>query len=192
MKAEPKILKSTSYRQMPWKNGRGVTAEIARESDGAMLWRLSAAPITDAGPFSLFPGYERYLSLLEGQELVLTISETQASLKPGDIFQFSGDKEVHASLPFGPVRDLGLIFHPQKTRAKMQFLAFTNQPRSFELDARTTLFFAAKGDFAVTHYPGEKKMGLNEGDTLRAERGSLLLVQPMEAVAAILAVEVDW
>jgi environmental stress-induced protein Ves len=73
------ILRSESYRLQPWKNGKGMTAEIARfpsNTDSDFLWRFSMADIHESGAFSHFPGMTRTLVLLEGSPIVL--SHTQS------------------------------------------------------------------------------------------------------------------
>ncbi|MBM3526239.1 MAG: HutD family protein, partial [Alphaproteobacteria bacterium] len=53
---------------MPWKNGLGRTAEIARApaTGEAFDWRLSIATIAADGAFSVFPGCERTLVPIAG------------------------------------------------------------------------------------------------------------------------------
>ncbi|MDT8857353.1 HutD family protein [Paracoccaceae bacterium Fryx2] len=60
-------LTPAGYRVMPWANGRGQTVELWREDgpDG-MLWRLSLATVAEDGPFSLLPGVERNLTVIDG------------------------------------------------------------------------------------------------------------------------------
>jgi uncharacterized protein len=60
-------LTPADYRVQPWKNGRGTTTELWRhEVDGQLLVRLSRASVVEDGPFSLFPGIERNLTVLSG------------------------------------------------------------------------------------------------------------------------------
>ena len=62
-----RIIDSSTARQLPWKNGKGETIELARaERDGALLWRLSMATVAEDGPFSIFAGIERNLTVLDG------------------------------------------------------------------------------------------------------------------------------
>ena len=60
-------LRSRDYRRVPWRNGRGCTAEIAVAPEGAgmddFLWRVSTAVVTEPGAFSAFPGVDRILTL---------------------------------------------------------------------------------------------------------------------------------
>ena len=60
-------LTPAGYRRQPWANGRGVTVELAR-ADGpdGLIWRLSMATVAEDGPFSLFPGIERNLTVISG------------------------------------------------------------------------------------------------------------------------------
>jgi environmental stress-induced protein Ves len=64
-----KILRASTHKAMPWKNGGGETAEIAVFPEGASMqdfgWRVSMAKVTENGPFSLFPDIDRTLSILE-------------------------------------------------------------------------------------------------------------------------------
>ena len=62
-----KIIRFANLATAPWKNGGGVTREIARlDSDGAMVWRLSIADVAVEGPFSKFAGMQRILTVIEG------------------------------------------------------------------------------------------------------------------------------
>ncbi len=58
-----RVIRSTDYRRMPWKNGSGETAEIAIWPDGVALdafdWRISMARVAADGPFSAFAGVDR-------------------------------------------------------------------------------------------------------------------------------------
>jgi len=183
----------------PWKNGGGLTREIAIVPEGAslaegdFLWRFSSARIEQPGPFSLFPGFDRLLVLLGGKELVLTSKDEMVALKAGEFFQFTGEEAYSAAVPKGPVDDLGLIYRRGDVRAQLLTLDFSKAPRSFSLRAKTNLFFAAKGNFTFNTYPGDLSFGMKEGDAFvvnevaGAER--LLLAEPAQVGGKILAFE---
>lgn len=65
-------LTAADYRTMPWANGRGTTIELLREqrADGAVV-RLSMATVSEDGPFSIFPGIERNLTVIAGPGFLL-------------------------------------------------------------------------------------------------------------------------
>ena len=57
-------IEASSQKVMPWKNGGGVTTEIAKDGSEPFLWRASRAQVASDGPFSYFPGYDRILIIL--------------------------------------------------------------------------------------------------------------------------------
>ena len=66
-----RLLPAADRVPVPWKNGGGVTREVAAFPDGAgfddFLWRISMAEVRADGPFSVFPGVDRVLAVLEGR-----------------------------------------------------------------------------------------------------------------------------
>ncbi len=125
-----RCLRRTDYREMPWKNGRGVTLQLAIEPPdapfpaGPYTWRLSSAPVVEAGPFSQFPGMRRLLTIVDGEGMLLN----GTVLNRGDVADFAGDVPTHARLVRGPVRDLGLIFDPQRIVAELEIHELGQSP----------------------------------------------------------------
>ena len=72
-----RLIGPADYRHMPWKNGGGVTIEIAVSPSGSSLdtfdWRVSMATVIEPGPFSSFPGIDRTLCVLTGNGSVGSI-----------------------------------------------------------------------------------------------------------------------
>lgn len=97
----------------PWKNGGGSTRQLAIAPAAAGLdnfaWRISCARVSGAGPFSVFPGIQRSLALLEG-ELVLQRQSGAMTLRAGgESLDFSGEEPISASPLAGEVLDLNLM-----------------------------------------------------------------------------------
>ncbi|MDT1064356.1 HutD family protein [Paracoccus sp. CPCC 101403] len=109
------ILSATGHRRMPWKNGRGVTTEIAVHPQGAGLadfgWRVSMAAVDEDGDFSIFPGIDRSLAVLSGDGIALSIhDEPPQLLGPGGApLSFPADVPVSARLPGRPITDLNVM-----------------------------------------------------------------------------------
>ena len=65
-----RLVRRADLTPRPWKNGGGVTREIAAHPPEAGLdgfdWRLSMADVASDGPFSAFPGIDRTLTVIEG------------------------------------------------------------------------------------------------------------------------------
>lgn len=90
------LLNLSELPSQPWKNGGGVTTEIAIGPVGATVddfrWRVSRAQIDSDGPFSVFPGITRWIALMEGPGCWLDFSDgTHLELTPHRVFWFSGD-----------------------------------------------------------------------------------------------------
>lgn len=107
------IRKHSTYRRMPWRNGRGLTLEIAREpaTGEDFAWRLSLADIDRDGDFSAYPGYRRALVLIAGPRLHLRFrGHGNRMLEPVRRgARFEGDWETHCAIPEGRCTDLSLI-----------------------------------------------------------------------------------
>jgi environmental stress-induced protein Ves len=109
------IIRFAQLRSQPWRNGGGVTRELASHpeaasaQDGAWDWRVSIADVTKAGDFSAFPGMERVLTVIDGELLLLTVDGAEHPLEKYRPFRFPGDANTHGALPTGDIRDLNVI-----------------------------------------------------------------------------------
>ncbi len=142
-----KHIRAADYFRMPWKNGRGYTDQIAIEPIGANSssdgfdWRLSAATVSEDGPFSIFEGCDRWLTVIEGNGLKLN----DQMLQSGTCVRFLGEDSVSASLIDGPVIDLGLIFKRRNFDAEMEILNLSAGKTEIALAGDTHFIFCALG-----------------------------------------------
>jgi environmental stress-induced protein Ves len=140
---ELKVLRAKDYPRMPWKNGGGSTEEITRDTGTGLDgfgWRLSIADIGESGGFSTFAGYERVITVLQGDGMTLNVDgQNTRSLLPLDPFAFSGESQVSCTLLGGPIRDFNLIYAPQRYRARLQWL---DGEQRFFSEAGTLLIFS--------------------------------------------------
>ncbi len=108
-----------SYRRTPWKNGGGVTVDIADAyrpdvapgSWEGMLWRFGRTQIVAPGPFSDLSGYDRILTVIGGRGLVLEVADgaaldVRAPLMP---VRFPGETRITSRLEAGPVEVMNLM-----------------------------------------------------------------------------------
>ncbi|WP_369309187.1 HutD family protein [Providencia rettgeri] len=120
------VLTVQDYRSMPWKNGQGVTLEVAR-SHGEGLddfdWRVSIADVKTAGPFSHFLNRQRIIGVLEGEGMILHVdTQPPVTLRQKEFFAFKGESDVHAELVKDAIRDFNLIYNPEKYSARLQWV----------------------------------------------------------------------
>lgn len=97
----------------PWRNGGGLTRELLAWP-AAQDWqvRISVADIRQDGPFSAFPGIERWFAVIEGAGVELRFGERAQLVPLGVPLRFGGDAPVHCRLPAGATRDLNLMAPP--------------------------------------------------------------------------------
>lgn len=110
-----RVIRSSDYRRMRWKNGQGETAEIAISPPSATVdsfdWRISLARIEVDGPFSTFPGVDRTLTVVDGAGLELAVDggASVALASGGPPYSFSGEDAAHATLRGGAVTDVNVM-----------------------------------------------------------------------------------
>lgn len=163
-------LPASGYRVMPWKNGQGITREIAREpaSGEDFLWRLSIAEVAASGDFSPFPGYDRTISLIEGAGMRLIFEEApekriEHRFEP---FDFNGDWFCHCKLIAGPVRDFNLMVDRKRARGRTEVLSLSESAIRRSVEAGWLLVYCAEGALSAGGTSAEA------GDTVRLGPGS--------------------
>lgn len=118
----PRVLRAAGRVAVPWKNGGGVTREIAAGPEGATAdtfdWRVSLAEVAADGPFSLFPGVDRTLTVVEGAGMDLMVGgEHHIVDEPHWPHEFPGDLETDGRLLDGPVVNLNVMYRRGRTQA---------------------------------------------------------------------------
>ena len=101
-------------KPQPWRNGGGQTRELLVWPPHSVgdTWelRVSVADIERSGPFSAFPGVERWFAVLEGTGVRLSLAQGERTLGPDDEpLHFPGEDRPHCHLLGDPSRDLNLM-----------------------------------------------------------------------------------
>ena len=97
------LLPADLYRRAPWRNGLGVSREVARdEKQGHASWLVSLTTIEADCPFSDYRGHDRILTPL-GEGIALAVGGAPPVALPRfQPFAFSGDDAVACRLAAGP------------------------------------------------------------------------------------------
>ena len=97
----------------PWKNGGGVTRELAAwPNTQDWVWRMSVAEVASDGPFSRFDGVQRWFAVLGGAGVRLDLgpqAHTQHLTPHSAPLCFAGDEPVFCTLIAGATQDFNLM-----------------------------------------------------------------------------------
>ena len=162
-----RLLRAANHRRMPWKNGGGVTTEIAVFPAGAGLdafeWRLSMATVASDGPFSLFAGVDRTLAVLEGEGIVLSVEgRSEQRITPGSPpVSFAADRPTSAKLVSGAVTDLNAMIRRGVWTHRMERLIVDGKAAIADGGDRA-IVFCARGSVAISD--GEERLALSLHD----------------------------
>ena len=164
-----RILKAQEYRRMPWKNGGGETVEIAVSPQDASVgdfdWRVSMATVAADGPFSIFPGIDRTLSILRGNGMSLVIEGRDPVLLTQDSnpLAFPADIATSAALADGTIIDLNVMTRREALNHRVERIRIDGTAE-IGIISTTALLLCHQGrlEFQVGKEGGE----IGKGDTL--------------------------
>lgn len=166
------LLKAADHRHMPWKNGGGVTVEIAVFPLNASVdnfdWRVSTATVASDGAFSVFTGIDRTLSVLDGDGITLSIEGLDDTILMGETppLFFPADSPTSAKLLGAPITDLNVM--TRRGRFSHQVMRHQiNEQTDLCLSGRFVLIFCGKGMVLTT-------------SSVRLETGDCLMLQNCE------------
>ncbi|MEU3029081.1 HutD family protein [Streptomyces incarnatus] len=122
-----RVLRAGERPAVPWKNGGGLTREIAAAPEGADMadfaWRVSLADVDRGGPFSRFEGVDRVITLVDGPGMVLTVDGTAHPVaEPYVPFAFPGDAETDCRLLGGPLVDFNVMTRRGRAGARVEIV----------------------------------------------------------------------
>lgn len=136
----------------PWKNGGGVTRELFTwPQPDAWALRLSVADIACDGPFSAFPGIDRWIAVLEGAGADLAAPFNQRITCDTTVYAFDGQYPVMCTLVDGPTRDLNLMVDRSRGEGGMRELLNSHAERHVadEDPARASAALTLRGVFCL-------------------------------------------
>jgi len=140
------FLPASSRAAQPWKNGGGVTREVAAFPPGTGMdsfdWRVSIADVGTDGPFSIFPDIDRTLTILSGAGIALDMGGDTLRLLPGRPVSFPGDQPAAATLLDGPVTDLNVMSRRGKIAHKVTVLT---EARTLTVKEGVLVWISGKG-----------------------------------------------
>ncbi|PXV59144.1 hypothetical protein SAMN04487785_10664 [Dyella jiangningensis] len=175
------ILRAADMQPQPWKNGLGVTREVARFPADAggedFIWRVSVAEVNSAAPFSTFPGIDRQIVLLDGDGFTMTLdgARRHALTTPLEPFAFAGEAQVDVAMAGGATRDFNLMVRRAQASGRLDVVA---GPGSQVMPPDAVLVFLARGTADTLDGP------LAAGDAWRPDTSPIELHEGAVALVA--------
>ena len=105
-----------------WRNGGGVTREVVSAGGSGSRgfdWRVSIADVDQPGSFSAFPGVDRVITVVGGEEMVLVVDGVEHRLGPHEPFGFDGASQTRCLGLSGPTRDLNVMTRSDRWSATL-------------------------------------------------------------------------
>jgi environmental stress-induced protein Ves len=182
-------LDAARYRRSPWKNGGGVTVDIAGASvpgaapgawDG-VIWRFGQTRIERPGPFSDLSGFDRLLAVVDGQGLVLH----PVGVPPLDVrarfhpVRFPGEWRIESELEDGPVEVVNLMADRRRAAIDLRVAAGITR---LAFEPGTLVLYAAAGPSTV-ELCGES-MALAPADAVQVESDEPIAITLRSGVIA--------
>jgi len=165
---------------MPWKNGGGVTTELAVAPAGATLddfeWRISSALVACPGAFSQFNGIDRSLAVLQGAALSLQVDELESfDLTPAsEVFCFRGEQRIHAAVDRGAVKDFNVMTRRGSYSHRLLRLAGKTE-YVVEREGVLVLVYCAQGNADIQV----------AGTLLRLTQGDMLALEQQDEIGGL-------
>ncbi|MGE0735455.1 MAG: HutD family protein [Alphaproteobacteria bacterium] len=185
-----RLLAPGQYRRTPWKNGGGVTVDIADAyRDGiaspgwdGMLWRFGHTRIERNGPFSDLSGFDRLLAVIDGSGLVLHPAGAQALdvRAPFRPVRFPGEWAIVSELTSGAVGVLNLMADRQGFEIDLEFV---RGRRVVAAKAGIYLAYALVGG-ALVRVDGFSQP-VPAGHTLRVDAGATVTIEVEDELVAL-------
>ena len=173
-----RLIRSTDYHRIPWKNGGGMLGDIIASPEGAGLdsfdWRLSTAHVGRDGPFSVFPGIDRTMKIMGGVALRLEIAGMRpVTLTPQSApFDFPGDAPTEAFLDSGPIDNLNVMVRRGRFGSGMRQERLTGKSALSPRQGGVILVYLETGKVIATE--GTSTAELDASDTLLLEAPAIL------------------
>ncbi|UGQ45746.1 HutD/Ves family protein [Massilia endophytica] len=184
-----RLIQYASLHPTPWKNGGGSTTELIVCPPGATFddfeWRVSIATITQSGPFSVFPGIDRTLTLIEGPGVVLDVgNERQVALSEREpMVAFPGETAVTATVDGAATTDFNVMTrrscctHQLERRVVRDF-------STLERRSDCTVIFLAEGE-SMAVFSGSERIAMVRYDAVVLDKEEVWTLEAGQATVFI-------
>ncbi|MDQ1834834.1 HutD/Ves family protein [Massilia scottii] len=189
------LIPFASLEASPWKNGGGSTTEIAVSPPQAGLdtfdWRISLATIASSGPFSVFPGIDRTLALVDGPGVTLDIDGDSRFVLGEDepVVEFAGESQLIATVGAQPTTDFNVMTRRARCHHQLGRRSLSGMS-GFATRADVTVLFLAEGD-SLEVSSDDERIGMVRYDAVLFEGDSIWTLEAGQATIFIVDIYFD-
>ena len=170
-----RLIRQTEMAEGPWRNGIGVSWEIASHKEqGAadFSWRFAKARIDRDVPFSIYPGIDRVFMQISGNGLDLEfegghILQVHESNVP---HAFACDVLLNCKLRNGPCFDLNLFTARGVYEAQASVLKLSGM-ETLDLSGVEAVFFALESSVVLSGQGGAVHLQTGDAAVAKLEQG---------------------
>jgi environmental stress-induced protein Ves len=190
-----RLIPYASLEPAAWKNGGGSTTEIAIAPPDSTFtdfdWRISLATIAQDGPFSIFPGIDRTLALVEGPGVTLDIDRyKRVALTEADpVIEFAGESMIHATLNGGATIDFNVMTRRARCHHRLGRRRL-NGASEFAPRGDVSILFLAEGDSLAVSSDAER-IGLVRFDAVVFDTDTLWTLEAALATVFVIDIFID-
>ena len=191
--APARLLPAAGRAALPWKNGGGLTREVAVHPPASDLssfdWRVSIAEVRHEGAFSVFSGVDRCMAVLAGRLILTVHNEPAVHLTPdSEPRAFAGDVPVFARPSGGTVLDLNVMTRRGRFAARMGRREAT-RPTTLVAPAGATTLIVALTELHV--HCAARQWSVGPHDALLLDGPAPYEVRPLARPAAFFVIELS-
>jgi environmental stress-induced protein Ves len=163
----------------PWRNGGGVTREVASSGGSGphgFDWRISIAEVSEAGRFSVFPGVDRIITVVDGEGMDLVIDGVRHVVGLHEPLRFDGESRTECTRLAGPIHDLNVMTRRDRLSATVAIRELS-ETRPIAIDGSQVLVLLTGSAVVVGADGSRATLGLLDavcpgGDHVRLVEGS--------------------
>jgi hypothetical protein len=184
-----RLIQYASLHPTPWKNGGGSTTELMVAPAGATFedfdWRISIATITQSGPFSVFPGIDRTLTLIEGPGVVLDVgNERRVALSEREpMVAFPGETVVTATVDGGATTDFNVMTRRSRCTHQLE-RRLVRDFSTLERRSDCTVLFLAEGE-SMSVFSASERIAMVRYDAVVLDKEEVWTLEAGQATVFI-------
>jgi uncharacterized protein len=197
-----RVLRAAEYRRITWKNGRGVSSEIAVSPPGAdysaLDWQVSRTEIAADTRFSLLSELDRQIMLVSGAGIELRCGNGMPAIdfvhridRPLEPFAFRGDWNTDCRLLGGAAEVLNVITRRGRAAANIEVRELQSMTTVAKPGREQLVAWVARGSLDAYGGWGHARLEVNDSVLIEEVGASEIAVTPAASKTVVVLIRLD-